>query len=150
MVLRTIEWKAHTYHLMAQRYLSAVRDYLSGKLWIPHRPLIYNCRSNDLLYRDGDMEQEIRILLIDDHGLFRESLGRLLEGEPGFRVAGSCVSAADAIPLLIAEEIDVVLLDYDLGHEPGSLFLDQARAIGFTGRVLMVTGGMSDADTLHA
>ena len=96
------------------------------------------------------MSQEIRILLIDDHSLFRESLSRLLEAEPGFRVVGSCSSATEAIAVLNREKVDVALLDYDLGEEQGGLFLDHARAVDFKGRILMVTAGMRDADTLRA
>jgi DNA-binding NarL/FixJ family response regulator len=96
------------------------------------------------------MEPEIRILLVDDHSLFRESLSRLLEAEPDFRVVGSCASASEAVAVLEREKADIVLLDYDLGEEQGSLFLDDARRSGFAGRVLMVTAGMSDAGTLRA
>ena len=96
------------------------------------------------------MDPGIRILLVDDHSLFRESLSRLLEGEPKFRVVGSCASASEALALLNREKADIVLLDYDLGEEQGELFLNGAKAAGFTGRVLMVTAGMSDAGTLRA
>ena len=44
----------------------------------------------------------------------------------------------------------MVLLDYDLGHEQGTLFIDRARAGGFLGHILMVTAGMSDAIMLRA
>lgn len=87
---------------------------------------------------------------MDDHSLFRESLSRLLEAEPGFRIAGSCGSAAEALALLSRERTDIVLLDYDLGEEQGSLFLERAKDIGFEGRVLMVTAGMDDAGSLRA
>ena len=96
------------------------------------------------------MGQEIRILLVDDHSLFRESLSRLLEAEPDFRIAGSCGSATEALEILEREKADVVLLDFDLGEEQGSQFLENAARRGFTGRVLMVTAGMSDAGTLRA
>jgi DNA-binding NarL/FixJ family response regulator len=96
------------------------------------------------------MGQEIRILLIDDHSLFRESLSRLLEAEAGFHVVGSCSSGSEAIDVLDREKVDVVLLDYDLGEEQGALFLDHAKAVDFKGRILMVTAGMRDADTLRA
>jgi DNA-binding NarL/FixJ family response regulator len=96
------------------------------------------------------MGQPIRILLVDDHSLFRESLSRLLQAEPDFRIAGNCASAAEALAILDREQIDVVLLDYDLGEEQGSVFLEDAKRRGFAGRVLMVTAGMSDAGTLRA
>jgi DNA-binding NarL/FixJ family response regulator len=96
------------------------------------------------------MSSEIQILLIDDHSLFRESLSRLLQTEPDLQIVGTCASASEALALDQLREIDVVLLDYDLGHEQGTLFLDRARGAGFTGRVLMVTAGMSDAVMLRA
>jgi DNA-binding NarL/FixJ family response regulator len=96
------------------------------------------------------MSSEIQILLIDDHSLFRESLSRLLQTESDLQIVGTCASASEALALDRLKEIDVVLLDYDLGHEQGTLFLDRARSAGFAGRVLMVTAGMSDAVMLRA
>ncbi len=87
---------------------------------------------------------------MDDHSLFRESLSRLLEAEPGFKIVGSCASATDALALLKRETADVVLLDYDLGEEQGTFFLDEAKRMGFEGRILMVTAGMSDTGTLRS
>lgn len=87
---------------------------------------------------------------MDDHGLFRESLSRLLQAEPDFQIAATCASATEALAIIDRERIDVVLLDYDLGEEQGSLFLESAKKRDFSGRVLMVTAGMSDTGTLRA
>jgi DNA-binding NarL/FixJ family response regulator len=87
---------------------------------------------------------------VDDHSLFRESLSRLLEAEPGFRVVATCASTAEAFEALEREPADVVLLDYDLGDEQGTRFLEEAARRRFPGRILMVTAGMSDAGTLRA
>ena len=95
------------------------------------------------------MAQEIRILLVDDHGLFRDSLSRLLQTEPGFRMVGSCGTIAEALPIIASEQPDIILLDYDLGEEQGAVALDEIRKNGFKGRVLMVTAGMSDAATVR-
>lgn len=96
------------------------------------------------------MQQEIRILLIDDHTLFRESLSRLLSADPQFKIVGDCSSIAEAMKFLSHKAIDVILLDYDLGEEQGFAFLDQAKKANFQGRVLMVTAGMQDSSTLQA
>ncbi len=87
---------------------------------------------------------------MDDHSLFRESLSRLLQAEPDFRIVGNCASVTEALAVLERDAVDIVLLDYDLGEEQGSLFLDEAKLRGYSGRVLMVTAGMSDAGTLRA
>ncbi len=94
------------------------------------------------------MKQEIRILLVDDHTLFRDSLSRLLQNEADFRIAGSCASVAEALPVMESEPPDIILLDYDLGEEQGATGLAEIRKRGFQGKVLMVTAGMSDAATL--
>ncbi len=89
----------------------------------------------------------IRLLLLDDHALFRDSLGRLLESEPDFQVMARCGSSTEALSFLARSEIDVVLLDFDLGEDRGTSFLTSARKNGFNGKVLVVTAGMTDADT---
>ncbi len=96
------------------------------------------------------MDQGIRILLIDDHHLFREGLGRLLETEPNLRVVGNCSSVREGLAVLEREKIDVILLDYDLGGEQGISFQKEAARLGFKGRTLIVTAGMSDGDMIDA
>ncbi|HXW16237.1 MAG TPA: response regulator transcription factor [Terriglobia bacterium] len=93
---------------------------------------------------------KIRILLLDDHALFREGLSRLLEGEPDLEMAACCASVSEATDALHQMPIDLVLLDYDLGKERGYEFMAQARQRGFQGRFLMVTAGMSDAESVRA
>ncbi len=87
--------------------------------------------------------RKIRLLLIDDHILFREGLARLLASEPDLEVVGQCSTSAEALPLLNRSHIDVVLLDFDLGNEKGSHFISAARDAGYTGKILMVTASMN-------
>jgi DNA-binding NarL/FixJ family response regulator len=96
------------------------------------------------------MSKQIRVLIVDDHTLFRESLGRLLEADTECKVVGACSSVDEALRIIAKEAIDLVLLDYDLGEKPGTQFLDESRRCGFAGPVLMVTGGMADAVMLRA
>lgn len=87
---------------------------------------------------------------MDDHALFREGLRRLLEGEPDMEIAGLCGSVDEAFKILGRSSIDIVLLDYDLGTENGFEFIPRARGSGFGGRILMLTAGMSDAESVRA
>jgi DNA-binding NarL/FixJ family response regulator len=96
------------------------------------------------------MDHKISILLVDDHSLFRESLSRLLASEPDFRVSATCASIEDALAILEHENVDLVLLDYDLGEKQGLGFIEQARRSGFAGRILMVTAGMTEEVTIRA
>jgi len=81
--------------------------------------------------------------LLDDHILFREGLRRLLASESEFEVVAECGTAADALAALRREEIDVILLDFDLEEETGTRFISGAVAAGYRGKILMVTAGMS-------
>jgi DNA-binding NarL/FixJ family response regulator len=91
--------------------------------------------------------QPIRLLLLDDHILFRESLSRLLASEPDFEMVGQSGASAEALDMLSRQPVDVVLLDFDLGEEHGSQFIAAARRAGYTGKILMVTAGMSAAES---
>jgi DNA-binding NarL/FixJ family response regulator len=86
-----------------------------------------------------------RLLLVDDHVLFRESLGRLLESEADFEVAGQCGHGAEAVGFLCEHAVDLVLLDFDLPDGLGTAFIPEFRRAGYAGKILIVTGGM-DAD----
>ena len=87
-----------------------------------------------------------RILIIDDHSLFREAIARLLGGEPDFQVVGECATVEEGIRLLQDANADVVLLDINLGLQQGGAFLNLAWAQGFLGKVLVVTAGVSKVE----
>src|ERR1035437_7494526 len=87
--------------------------------------------------------ERIRLLLVDDHILFRDGLSRLLALEPDLEVVGGCGTVAEALDTVGRNPVDIVLLDYDLGEDHGSHFTSSARRAGYTGRVLMVTAGMT-------
>lgn len=88
---------------------------------------------------------KIKILILDDHDLFREGLVRLLKDEADFETF-HCSSIPDALQIVLRKPIDIVLLDYDLGLARGSEFLNRARENNFQGRVLVVTAGLSNPD----
>ena len=87
-------------------------------------------------------DKTVHILLLDDHALFRESVGRLLAAEPGFDVAAHCGTIGEALHFLKQKSIDVLLLDFDLGAHDGREFVRLAGAQGFKGKILVVTAGV--------
>jgi DNA-binding NarL/FixJ family response regulator len=89
----------------------------------------------------------IRLLLLDDHILFRESLSRLLASEPDIEMVAHCGTPAEALDILKLSAVDIVLLDFDLEDELGTRFISSARAAGYQGRILMVTAGMGALDS---
>jgi two-component system nitrate/nitrite response regulator NarL len=69
------------------------------------------------------LETNIRVLIVDDHALFRQGLARLLDGEPGFKVVGQCSTVDEAAQAACTSRPHVVLLDVDLpGRAAGDFF----------------------------
>src|SRR5579863_113440 len=91
----------------------------------------------------------IRLLLIDDHAMFREGLARMLDREPSFSVAGQVSSATEGLAVLHSCRPDVVLLDVDLGAERALDFVKGARDAGFGGQLLIVTAGISEQEAVQ-
>lgn len=90
--------------------------------------------------------ERVRILLVDDHALFREGLARLLASETGFEVVAQCGTVEEAIAIVSTRPVDLVLLDVDLGEERGSELMRQVRQSNVPARVLVVTAGLTDTE----
>ena len=84
------------------------------------------------------MQDSIRLLLLDEDGLFRSSLSRLLSAEPGFEVACECGTTAHALEALGRTGPNVVLIDLKMGSEQTNEFITAARAAGYSGHFLIV------------
>lgn len=68
----------------------------------------------------------MRVLIVDDHVLFREGLVSLLKGQPDFAVVGEAGCVSEAIALTIDLKPDLVLMDFGL---PDGTGLDATHAI---------------------
>jgi two-component system nitrate/nitrite response regulator NarL len=91
------------------------------------------------------LSQKIRLLLVDDHALFRDGLGRLLEGEMDFELVHCCGTMDEALHVLKKRPVDIILLDYLLEREQGSEVVRTVRQAGFLGKILMVTAGLTNS-----
>ena len=72
------------------------------------------------------MIREVKILLVDDHKLVRDSLGERLEREPGMTVVARAATADEAVRKSVEFQPDVVLMDIDM---PGLICFDGVRKI---------------------
>lgn len=94
--------------------------------------------------------ERIRLVLIDDHVLFRESLGRLFASEPDLEVVGQCSRIAEVLEILERSPVDVMLVDFKLGAERGTDLITATRQAGYTGKFLMVTAAMDAVESSEA
>ena len=67
-----------------------------------------------------------RLLIVDDHPLFREGLRQIIERDPDLNVCGEAANSAEALELIPGIHPDLVLVDISLG---GSSGIDLIKAI---------------------
>ena len=90
----------------------------------------------------------MHVLILDDHRMFRDGISHVLSTVYSMYVhpVGTVEAAVEVIR---TEPIDIALVDYDLGSSTGADFVKRARNGGFTGRILIVTAGFSDANAVR-
>jgi two-component system nitrate/nitrite response regulator NarL len=90
----------------------------------------------------------IKVVIIDDHAMFREGIARSIANEPDLEISGQFASSSEALTALDSGP-QVVLLDIDLGSEKALDFVHAARRRGFDGKILVVTAGASDLEAVQ-
>ncbi len=81
----------------------------------------------------------IRVLVADDHGVVREGIRHVLQGEPGFEVVAEAANGADAMTLAESLRPDVVVLDISMPGESGLKLAARIRHRLPETRVLMLS-----------
>lgn len=91
------------------------------------------------------MTGQIRVVIADDHRLFREGLGLLLSRETGIQVAGEAANGVQAIDLVSDLKPDVVLLNITLLGTDGSEVIAPIRRNSPETKPLLLTAAIDDA-----
>jgi len=92
----------------------------------------------------------IRVLVVDDHTLFRRGLKALLDGDERFAVVGEAGDAGEAQRQAAALQPDVILLDNHLPGVNGVDALAGLREVAPEARVLMLTVSEDESDLAAA
>jgi DNA-binding NarL/FixJ family response regulator len=83
--------------------------------------------------------QTLRVVLVDDHRLFRESLGALLAVHEGIEVVAEGANGEDAVRLAREHRPDVVLLDVEMPGQSVLTSLVEIRSASPTTRIVVLT-----------
>jgi DNA-binding NarL/FixJ family response regulator len=92
----------------------------------------------------------IRILAVDDHPLFREGVGAILQGQPDMTLVGEASDGREAIQQFRAHRPDVILMDIQMPEMNG---LDATIAICGEdpgARIIVLTTYMGDVQVMRA
>jgi DNA-binding NarL/FixJ family response regulator len=90
----------------------------------------------------------VRIVIADDHPIFRSGLRKLLESEPGLAIVGEASNGTDAVQLVEQHAPDLLLLDLAM---PGLSGLEVLAAIhGSHTRVIVLTAEIRQSALVKA
>jgi len=94
--------------------------------------------------------QRVRIVLADDHRMFRDAVRHLLDAEPDLVVVGEAGDGEEAVALTLQHEPDILLLDVAMPHANGMEVLQQIAAASKVTRIIMVTGAVEEHELRQA
>ena len=92
---------------------------------------------------------KIRMVIIDDHPIFREGVASILGSEPDLEIVAQGISAEDALNMTREFLPDAILLDVNMPG--GGLNAAEAIATSFpVVKIIMLTGSADEDDVLAA
>lgn len=91
-----------------------------------------------------------RILIADDHPLYREGVARTLAADPGLEVVAAASNGEEAVALALDLRPDLVLLDLSMPGAGGLAALQALRRAAPDLRVAILTASEEDQDVIEA
>jgi DNA-binding NarL/FixJ family response regulator len=96
------------------------------------------------------IRKPIRLVVVDDHALFRRGLVGLLNDIPETVVVGEAGNGREALRVIQDERPDLVLLDVNMPEMDGIQTVEQLRKLDPAVRILMLTISEHEEDLLAA
>lgn len=92
----------------------------------------------------------IRVAIVDDHTLFREGVGLMLNLEPDVVLVGEASTVEEGLAVIARTSPDLVLLDLRLAQGRGVDVLSRLASAPVAPRVLVVTAFPEEGDIVEA
>jgi DNA-binding NarL/FixJ family response regulator len=94
--------------------------------------------------------KNIRVLIVDDHSIFRKGIRAALEGQPGFEVIGEAGNGLDAIKMAIDLMPDIILMDIAMPGLNGLEATRQIKSLVPNIQIVILTVSDTDEDLFEA
>jgi DNA-binding NarL/FixJ family response regulator len=85
------------------------------------------------------MSEPVRIVLADDHPIFRRGLREVLEAQPDFQVVAECSDGEEALAAIERERPGIVVLDVGMPKQDGFAVVRALRELGAATEVVLLT-----------
>jgi DNA-binding NarL/FixJ family response regulator len=92
----------------------------------------------------------IRVLVADDHAIFRDGLRKLLNSDQEITMVGEAQNGEEAIKLIAKLKPDVLLLDLRMPDKDGLAVLEEINFDTIPTRVVVLTAAEDDRDVIRA
>ena len=99
---------------------------------------------------DSRRPQTVRILIADDHPIFRDGLKRLLESERDFKVVGEACDGVEAVKMVRQLKPEILLLDLAMPRRPGLEALREMSTDTTGVRVILLTAAAEKDQIVEA
>jgi len=99
---------------------------------------------------DNRKPQLTRILIADDHPVFRDGLRRLLESEREFKVIGEACDGVEAVNMVRQLKPEILLLDLAMPRRPGLEALREMSTEASSVRVILLTAAAEKDQIVEA
>ena len=86
------------------------------------------------------MTAPTRVLIVDDHAIFRQGLKLLLQHDSHVRVVAEAADADEALAIATREQPDIILLDVDLEGFDALEIIESLQAAAPAARIIILTG----------
>jgi DNA-binding NarL/FixJ family response regulator len=95
-------------------------------------------------------KQAIRILVADDHAIFRDGLRKLLEVSDDVQIVGEASNGVECVKMLAKLKPDILLLDLRMPEKDGLGVLEEVNFDSLPTRVIVLTAAEDDRDVVRA
>jgi two-component system NarL family response regulator len=95
-------------------------------------------------------DEPIRVLIVDDHALFRRGIAMVLEQEKDFELVGEAGDGAEAVQIAQDTLPDVVLMDVRMPKRSGIEATSAIKEVSPTTKILILTVSDEEADLYDA